>query len=320
MIKKHKISSSFYYSGSEEIISGSNLLWSSASNYTINNFVYDVDDSLFEETNKYYARFWIRKYDDYSGSFTVAFTSSLGYFTSSHVIESGSDFTMSYAYVYDKSWWGTGSISGSMITQSIYDPNYNYFDFDITNEYSESIAAGYVTHSVDFYISSSSPDVSYSLFSYGTFSKYYPVIIEKYDIKSTGSLPEVNEYTSSNYNEYFLTATNNKEYYNSQSYNISMSCYPKYYQQSFDNWSIFTDSDWTFRHTELYYRIKEYYKDYQTIIHDFDEEFQWIKWDSTCNYIPINFDSLEEGYYKIDIYDKDNDTYYYDLFIVRVDK
>ena len=93
-----------------------------------------------------------------------------------------------------------------------------------------------------------------------------------------------------------------------------------FYQQSFDNWSIFSNRNWTYRHPELYYRIKEYYPDYQLTLFDFDEDYQWVKWNSSSNYIPIDFDSLEEGYYSVDIWDKDNNKYYYNLTILRVDK
>lgn len=321
MFKTHKITSSFYYMYSPDTIyTGSNLLWTSASNYSVNNFKYYVNDELFDETNKYYVKFWIRKYDDYSGSFDVLFTSSLGEFSTSRTITSGDDFTMSYSYTVEKPWFATGSISGSMVTHSIYDPNYNFLIFDITDMYSSSISKGFATHSCYFYATSSNPDVSYSLYSNETLSRYYPVIIEKYDIRNTSSLETINEYTASAYVSYSLDFTNNIRYFNSQSYNLSMSCYPMYYQQSFDDWSIFDNRGWTFRHPELYYRIKEYYPDYQTILLDFDEDYQWVKWDSSSNYIPIDFDSLEEGYYSIDLYDKDNNKYYYNTTILRIDK
>lgn len=321
MFKTHKITSSFYYSGSSTIYSGSNLLWTSGSNYAYNNFIYSVDNNQYDSTNEYYLRFWIRKYGNYSGSFTVLFTSSLGQFTSSKTISSGSDFTMSYNYTYDKKWFGVDDITSSMVTHSLYDPNYNYFDFDITNLYSQSISAGFSTHSVNFYVTSSNPDVSYSLFSNQTLSKYYPQIIEKYQIKSTGSLPPITEYTASEYSEYIFKVENNKEYYNSQSYYITMSCYPKYYTgNSFTNWSPYDDTDWIFRHPELYYRIREKYDKYETIPYPIDENFQWVSWNSSSNYIYLDFDSIEEGYYSIDIYDKDNNTYYNNLYILRVDK
>jgi len=54
----------------------------------------------------------------------------------------------------------TGSTSGSMVTHSIYDPNYNYLNIDITDLYSSSISAGYITHSCYFYATSSQPDIS----------------------------------------------------------------------------------------------------------------------------------------------------------------
>ena len=322
MFKVNKISSSYAYSSSLSVVyTGSNgLLWADDDDHTINTFIYNVDDSNFSVNNKYYCRYWINNYNNFSGSFSVIFTSSLGEFTSSHEITSGSEFTMSYNYVYEDSWFGT-SDNLTMVTQSMYDPNYNYFDFDITDMYSSSVQSGLSSHSASFYVGEKSNEVNFWLFSHPTLTRYYPTIIEKYQIKETGSLPSITEYTSSNYDEYVFKTHNNKKYYNSESYSISMSCYPKYYvSNSFDNWSIYDDTDWVYRHPELYYRINEYYPDYKTVPYEIDENFQWLSWNSSSNFFSLDFDSLEEGYYSVDLYDKDNDTYYNNTMILRVDK